>query len=143
VLAQIQAAFADVPRPANDDLLHPNCFDDNDIAELYEVVDWHDLSDAMVENEYAALSFLSPEGFHYFIPAYMSFTLRHPESGAAAVESTLWSLSPVSDQHFTPSKFIHFNAAQAASVVAFLEAISAYHEVDDALLYWMERSVQP
>jgi hypothetical protein len=140
VLAQIQAAFADVPRPANDDLLHPNCFDDNDIAELYEVVDWRDLTDAIVENEYAALSFLSPEGFRYFIPAFMIFTLRHPESGATAVESTIWSLSPVNDQHFTPSKYILFDAAQSATVVAFLEAMAEYEEVDDALLYWMERS---
>jgi hypothetical protein len=142
VLVQIYAAFANVPRPENDELLHPNCADDNDIMALYEVTDWHDLSDATVENEYAALSFLSPAGFRYFIPAYMSFTLRHPESGAAAVESTIWSLSPNSDQHFNPSKFIRFDAAQSAAVVSFLEAMAAYQEVDDALLYWLERVIQ-
>ena len=142
MLAQIDAAFATVPRPGNDELLHPNCADDNDIMALYEVTDWHDLSDATVENEYAALSFLSPAGFRYFISAYMSFTLRHPESGAAAVESTIWSLSPVNDQHFNRSKFILFNAAQSAAVVAFLEAMGAYEEVDDALLFWLERKSQ-
>jgi hypothetical protein len=142
VLAQIDTAFATVPRPGNDELLHPNCADDNDIMALYEVTDWHDLSDATVENEYAALSFLSPAGFRYFIPAYMSFTLRNPESGAAAVESTLWSLSPSSDQHFTPSKFIHFDAAQSTAVVSFLEAMAKYQEVDEALLYWLERANQ-
>jgi hypothetical protein len=142
LLAQIEAAFADIPRPRNDELLHPNCADDNDIAALYEVADWRDLSDATIENEYAALSFLSPAGFRCFIPAYMSFTLRFPESGAAAVESTLWSLSPVNDQHFNPSKFILFDVAQSAAVVASLEALAAHEEVDDALLFWMERVAQ-
>jgi hypothetical protein len=46
------------------------------------------------ESEYAALSFLSPAGFRHFIPAYMRFTLRRLGSGAAAVNSTIWSLSP-------------------------------------------------
>jgi hypothetical protein len=139
VLAQIDAAFSDVPRPSNDDLLHPNCFDDNDIAALYAVANWRDLSDAMVENEYAALFFLSPEGFRFFIPAYMTFSLRHPTSGAAAVQSTLMSLSPDYDCAFTPSKFIHFVDAQAAVVVDFFEVMAQHENVDDALLYWYER----
>jgi hypothetical protein len=123
-------------------LLHPNCFDDNDIAALYEVADWHDLDDATIENEYAALSFLSPEGFRYFIPAYMAFALRHWESGAAAVGSTIWSLSPNNDQHFNPSKFILFDDAQSTAVAWFLQVMSASENVDDALLYWWERKAQ-
>jgi hypothetical protein len=136
ILVQIDAAFSDVPRPANDDLLHPNCFDDNDIAALYDVSSWRDLSDALVENEYAALFFLNPEGLRFFIPAYMTFSLRHPMSGAAAVQSTLMSLSPDYDCAFTPSKFIYFDEAQRSAVVAFLEAMSEYDDVDSVLLFW-------
>jgi hypothetical protein len=139
VLAQIDAAFSDVPRPANHDLLHPNCFDDNDIAALYDVSSLRDLTDAMVENEYAALAFFSPEGFRFFLPAYLTFSLRHPTSGAAAVQSTLMSLSPDYDCAFTPSKFIHFDDAQAAVVVNFFEVMAQNEYVDDALLYWYER----
>ena len=51
------------------------------------------IEDTFAEN--AALSFLSPDGFRHFIPAYMGFTLRHLESGAAAVDSPIWSHSPV------------------------------------------------
>jgi hypothetical protein len=94
-LAQIDEAFADAPRPSNDELLHERCMDDNDIARLYPVANWRELSDELVESEYAALSFLSPDGFRHFIPAYMGFTLRNLESGAAAVDSTIWSLAPV------------------------------------------------
>ena len=94
-LAQIEAAFADAPRPPNDDLLHEQCMDDNDIVRLYPLEHWRDMPDDLVESEYAALAFLSPDGFRHFIPAYMGFTLRRLDSGAAAVDSTIWSLAPV------------------------------------------------
>jgi hypothetical protein len=142
VLAQIGAAFALVLRPGNDDLLHPNCFNDNDIATLYDVPHWRDLTDAIVENEYAAPAFLSPAGFRFFIPAYLSLSLRKPASGLAAVEMTLMSLSPEYDQMFHPSKFSQFNSQQDAAVIAFLEAMSMYEDVDDALLHWLERQAQ-
>jgi Family of unknown function (DUF6714) len=127
-LAQIDEAFADAPRPSNDDLLHERCMDDNDIARLYPVEHWRELPDELVESEYAALSFLSPDGFRHFIPAYMGFTLRHLESGAAAVDSTIWSLSPVfyDDEglkDYVVSKFASLTDGQRAAVVAFLEAV--------------------
>jgi hypothetical protein len=128
VLAAIAAAFADVPRPPNEALLHERCFDDNDIAALYDVPDWRELSDETIEREYAALSFLSPDGFRHFIPAYMGFALRHARSGAAAVSSTIWSLDPdvYAEEHlraFTRSKLAGFDSAQRAATIAFLEAM--------------------
>lgn len=125
-LAQIDAAFGAAPRPPDDELLHERCLDDNDIARLYPVQHWRELPDELVESEYAALSFLSPDGFRHFIPAYMGFTLRHLDSGAAAVDSTIWSLAPVfyedpGIQDFTVSKFASLSESQRAAVIAFLE----------------------
>jgi hypothetical protein len=137
VLETIAAAFADVPRPPNDALLHERCFDDNDIAALYDVAHWRELDDATIEREYAALSFLSPEGFRHFIPAYMGFALRHRDSGAAAVDSTIWSLDPdlYAAEHlreFTRSKLVGFDEPQRAATIAFLEAVGA----ERALAWW-------
>jgi hypothetical protein len=124
----IEAAFADAPRPPDGELLHERCFDDNDIVALYGVPHWRDLDDATVEREYAALSFLSPAGFRHFIPAYLSFALRHLDTGAAAVDSTIWSLSP--DRYddpelcaFARSKLELLDERQRAATVAFLEAV--------------------
>ena len=64
-LGQTALAFRDAPRPCRE--MH------------------HEL----VESEYAALSFVSAGGFRPFIPAYMCFTLRNLDSGAAAVDSTI------------------------------------------------------
>jgi hypothetical protein len=148
-LARIDAAFADAPRPSNEDLLHERCFDDNDIVQLYPVPDWKQLPDELIEGGYAALSFLSPEGFRHFIPAYMSFALRHLGSGAAAIDSTIWSLSPdvYGDEKlraFAVSKYAQLTGPERAAVIAFLAAIRELgdehdaDEADKALGYWVE-----
>ncbi len=144
LVARIASAFGDVPRPPDDALLHPDARDDNDIAALYGVSSWRDLDDATVEREYAALAFLAPEGFRHFLPAYLSFALRHPTSGAAAVGSVVYALGPLDEEplaSFMRSKFAGFSAAQSAAVVAFLEAMRPYEDVTDALAYWTSPGV--
>ena len=126
-LATIEEAFGDAPRPPDEELLHERCFDDNDIVALYGVTHWRELGDDTVEREYAALSFLSPGGFRHFVPAYLGFALRRLDTGAAAVDSTIWSLSPdrYDDpglQAFTHTKLEPLDERQGAATVAFLEA---------------------
>ena len=150
-LAQIEAAFADAPRPPNEGLLHELCMDDNDLIYLYEVERWRDMPDELVESEYAALAFLSPDGFRHFIPAYMSFALRRVDSGAAAVDSTIWSLAPVfyedeSLKDYAVSKFTTLTEDQRAAVMAFLEAVCDVGDeyvagsAGKALTWWRERA---
>jgi hypothetical protein len=144
--AAIERAFAGAPRPPDEALLHPQCFDDNDIVALYAYAHWRDVPDEVVEREYAALSFLSPDGFRHFLPAYMRFTLGHPGSGAAAVDATIWSLAPgmYADEDlraFARSKYATFDDEQRVAVVGFLDAVKAADardgvEADRALAYW-------
>ena len=121
--------------------------DDSDIVRLYPVEHWREMPDELVESEYAALSFLSPDGFRHFIPAYMGFTLRHLASGAAAVDSTIWSLAPVFYEdaaigEFSVSKLSALTDEQRAAVIAFLEAVRELGDdylagqADKALAWW-------
>jgi hypothetical protein len=148
-LAEIDEAFGDAPRPPNDALLHERCMDDSDIARLYPVEHWREMPDELVESEYAALSFLSPDGFRHFIPAYMSFTLRHLGSGAAAVDSTVWSLAPVFYEdpgigEFVVSKLSALTDRQSPAVIAFLEAVRELgddyvtEQAGKALAWWRD-----
>ena len=135
-LAAIDAAFASAPRPADDALLHADCCDDSDIAALHEFAHWRDVPDDIVANEYAALSFLGPAGYRHFIPAYMSFSLRHLGAGYSAVDRTIWSLtaSAWEDEtadEFRRSKWSLFDDAQRAAVVTFLEAVRELAPDDD------------
>ncbi|HSL66532.1 MAG TPA: DUF6714 family protein [Actinomycetota bacterium] len=138
VLHQIGEAFADAPRPPDAELLHESCADDNDIASLYGIPHWREVPDAVVEQEYAALFFLSPAGFRHFLPASMSFALRNRHSAAAAVGSTVYALTPGEGnlRAFSVSKFDLFDEAQRAAVVAFLEAMVGSEDVTQALEHW-------
>jgi hypothetical protein len=90
------------------------------------VAHWHDLHDEAVEYEYAALFFLAPAGFH-FLPAYMSFALRHQDNGAGVIGSTVYALTQSQGdlREFSLSKFALFDDAQRSAVLAFLEAMAA------------------
>ncbi len=87
----------------------------------------------------------------HFIPAYMGFTLRNLGSGAAAVDSTIWSLAPVfyedaGIQDFVVSKLASLTDSQRAAVVAFLEAVRergdeyVADQAGQALSYWASGS---
>jgi hypothetical protein len=144
VLEQIDQAFAGAPRPVNADLLHPDAHDYSDIQRLPEISHWRDLPDASIENGYEALAFLSPAGFRHFLPAYMSWVLRHPDSGAAVVGSTIFALTPVVEgplRSFMVSKFNLLDGVQKAAVVSFLRMLSNFEDVRAALDYWDPRPV--
>ena len=142
VLDEIQRAFADTPRPSDDELLHPSAHDDGDIQALLGIPHWRELADASVEGEYSALAFLSPAGFRHFLPAYMSWVLRHPDSGAAVVDSTIFSLAPSGEEalrNYMLSKYSLLDAAQRATVISFLRVMANFTDVRNALDHWSPR----
>ena len=132
VVAHVEAAFADAPRPTDDALLHPDCFDDGDLQRLKDFQHWSEVPDEVVISEYAALSFLSPQGFRHFIPAYMCWVLRHPDAPEAVVDSCVWAFLP--QLHPPPvaasvrSKWALLDVQQRAAITAFLEAMRPHHE---------------
>jgi uncharacterized protein DUF6714 len=133
----MDVAFSRTERPANSDLLHPRCMDDGDLLELYEVSDWREMSDELVVNNYAAPSFLSAAGFQYFLPAFISYALRNPESPEFVIESTIFHLTPGDD--FTESRFELFDGPQRHAIRLFLEAMAPNYEVEAAVAYWTPR----
>jgi hypothetical protein len=143
LLQVIDRAFGDAPRPDDKEMLHPESMDDHDIDQLYGIPHWRDVPDAVIEHEYAGLFFLGPAGFRHFLPAYLSYALRHPHTDQFVVESTIFALRPATDdlREFTLSKFSLFDREQRAAVRAFLEAMVAFDNFVDstlaeALAYW-------
>ncbi len=133
VIRQIEQAFADVAYPGDDEMLHPDCMDDMDIAAYYGSVSWADLPATTIAQESAALSFVSPAGFQFLLPAYMIWTLRNLTSGWASVEHTIWSLHPGWSRpelhDFQVSKFALISDEQRKAIIAFLAALA--EEADD------------
>jgi hypothetical protein len=139
-LARIERVFTDVPRPRNDELLHPACADDGDIRELSRYARWQDVPDAVVEREYAALSFLSAEGFRHFLPAYLRFVLRNDDLGQAAIGSTLAALDPgrfgSELEAFQRSKYVAFTEDERRAIGGFLDVVADHEEIGDAVDAW-------
>lgn len=86
---------------------------------------YQDLPDAVVESEYADLSFIGQAGFRYFLPAYMSGVLSHRDSGTDVVQAMIFALTTVEGalRTFMLSKNALFKRAQRAAVASFLEAM--------------------
>jgi hypothetical protein len=139
VLDEIAAAFADAPRPPDEELAHPDSPDFDEVAGLATFAHWRDLPDDVVEGEWEALSFLSPGGFRHYLPAYMSWVLRHPDSGAAVVDATIFALTPPLTgplASYMRSKYSLFDDPQRAAVGTFLRVMASFEDVRAALDYW-------
>lgn len=142
VLGMVRRAFAGDVRPPNAALLHPACHDDMDLDVLYGFDHWRDVPDNVIISEYAALAFLSPEGFRHFIPAYMIWVLRHPDAAESVVDSIVWSFLPELHgpglEAFVRSKWSALNVAQRTAVTAFLRGMIDHHEdAGAALASWL------
>jgi len=122
----IEAAFGGPSPPGDDALLHPQCLDDNDIAEFYGAPDWRDLPDGLLIRNYAAPSFFSAAAFRYYLPAFMMWSLRNVGSSEYLAEATLRAFLPDGEasglREFQLSKYALFDAAQRAAVIIFLQA---------------------
>ncbi|ATB30677.1 DUF6714 family protein [Melittangium boletus] len=71
----IEAAFADTPKPGNDRIGHdPNDWESTELARAFKGRHWKELTPE--ELQYNSSSFLSPEGFHYYFPAYLLAALE-------------------------------------------------------------------
>jgi hypothetical protein len=127
LIRAIEDAWREVARPENDRLLHPRCRDDNDIAWLYPIDHWADLVTADLEPDYASLSFLSPEGFRYFLPVYLIWSLRHLDSDSVVLDSLAFHFTPGPPhlEEFRQSKYSTFSQDQLQLVEATLDLIRA------------------
>ncbi len=128
LVQEIVDAFKDLTCPSDSELLHPDCFDDVDILEFYGGVRWQEMTDTMVVRGYAAPAAFSPRAFQYYLPAYLIWTLKNPDSPEYAGESLLLALDPASDGErlhaFKKSKFQMLTPQQVSVVRKFLRLLS-------------------
>lgn len=140
----VGAAFAGLAPPGDDALLHPDCRDDNDIADFYGPLRREDVTRELLVANYAALSFFSATAFRYYLPAYLALALDEPESPEIVVEATLQALDPSLFgqrlEAFQVSKYARFDDLQKGAVTRFLEAFTRDEDLGgiavEALRYW-------
>jgi hypothetical protein len=125
VRQQVRAAFADAIHPGDDRIAYdPDDWESAELAQAFRGKHWSELSHE--ELQYHSPSFLSSEGFRYYLPAYLLAALDdygnrmpmivygltpHDESSPEERELRDWQLE----------RFEGLTTAQKRAVRAFLE----------------------
>jgi hypothetical protein len=146
LIRRIEVAFAEASPPGDDKLLHPQCMDAEDIKDFYGTASWRGIPDEIVARNNASLCFFSSEAYRFYLPAYLTWVLRHfNTSPSFAVDSTIYSLSPGegSLREFAVSKYALLDSAQRRVVLDFLAYLDEYGSgemdavaVRKAIEYW-------
>ena len=76
----IQAAWVHVPRPRDEELFET---DSEGALEAMRGLSWSEIDTALVDYHYFALAAFAPQGFAYFLPAFMLAALRNENLGVA------------------------------------------------------------
>ena len=137
VIAAIQAAFAEVERLPDEQLFVPAADDLWVDRLLGGSGPWSAVPDSAIEYENAALTAVTTSGLQFFLPAYMCWTLRNPQSSSATVDNTIYRLA----DEGTRLTARGFSTAQRQAVQSFLAWAAETSSVDSpaaqlALQYW-------
>lgn len=139
VIAMIARAFQQVQREDGvslheADVLDSYGTDSQRAAARRKDVDtsWCDVPAADIEHYHAVFSFLDPKGFRYYIPAYMTWSLRNYQSSRSmTVDSTIYALA-LHDQaelrDYQLERYSLLTNEEGGAVLAFLRYMA--HETD-------------
>jgi hypothetical protein len=146
---EIEAAFRDVQHPGDANMLDPESLDnhENEIRGLRGFSSWQSIPDDIVALENAALNFLSPLAFQFYLPAYMKWSLLNLRASSSfTADATIYALTPSSHFVHSVARYALFSPAQVRAVVSFLRVMAASPDSADAEVaeqglrsYWLPR----
>lgn len=143
VRAAIERAFAEVPYPGDDRIVRQSeCMDleRDDVERAFKGKDWRDVLDYPVEflrYHNSALSDFTPEGYQFYLPAYLIATAENYAHVDVVSDAVVFSLkadgrSPES-LAFYQERMMRLTSAQRKAIKSFLEYLKAQHPGDDPL----------
>ncbi len=95
---------------------------------------WQDVPDADIEQYHWILSFLDLQGFHYYVPAYMVWSLKYYKtSESASSDRIIYALDlylSTSKEmiEFRQSRFAVFTPEQCAAICGFLRFMAEHND---------------
>jgi uncharacterized protein DUF6714 len=131
VVAAIRSAFHEVRRGEGFSLHETEVIDDRGPDEeraaarlLDQENSWQEIPAELLEKFGSALAFMNPEGFRYYIPAFMIWTLlNYQTSRAWAIDSTIYALELTNNPNVFAQRLSEFqllNREQHEAIALFL-----------------------
>jgi len=129
VRESIASAFKEVPYPGDDHIALHECLRCRELRDDLRGKSSQVLADSVLEHNCGDLALLSPTAFHYFVPAYMLYSLNHPDSEVAFF--TCQGLGMAGFDGFYLERFRLFSLQQKEAAIAFLEFFKSHEREDD------------
>ena len=102
LIAQIRAAFGAVARPSSDNIVDHECDECVELRDGLLGFPSSELPDTWFDSNWDQLPLLSDQATQYYLPAYLCFALRQPDSLAA--EFVLYALDSEPQDGYTKAQ---------------------------------------
>jgi len=129
----IEAAFADVPYPGDDQLAdHQDCPECDDVRAFFRGKSWLELKFPELYGWYSAINLLTPQALHYFLPGFMLASLGHWEEADLIPSSILYGWLPAEAnekevmRRYRFERQSIFSPTQRAAIAAYLHEYESY-----------------
>ena len=139
----VRSTFAEAAFPRGIDTAGHDCDECDGIRKAFDRQAPFSLPADVLEYHYDSLPMMTPEAFHHFLPAYLTFAIDHPDSLVA--QFAWFSLSPPELNGFYAERFGRFSEAEKAVVLQVAEYLInadndlGSEEVARARRYWCEQ----
>lgn len=138
IIQEIKTAFGDMPYPGAEYIVNDRGGNDLERKRIREEFsgyeNWLDVPRKLLLQERDALPLFEPQGFRFYLPAYMLFTIEDYDGADMIPESIVHSLTlpdaGTELYEFVRERLVLFSEEQRKAVLHFLEYLERCHAED-------------
>ena len=129
IQSEIEVAFGDLPYPGDKNIVASpqHCDECRYTAEFFQSKHWREVAYGQQELPvgWGGISFLTPQAWHFYLPAYMITALHEGTTFPDVAGSTLFHLTPapVSDEKYFQERVPSLSERQKDSIASFVNFI--------------------
>lgn len=126
IASEVEEAFATVPYPGDDRIVGSSThWESPDVLEAFRGKHWREVSLDVLFTYRMSLGQLTPEAFHFYLPACLLASLRYSEAVDTLRENLFSWLTPPEEEGYRAGWFASrvslFDAPQKAAIRRFVE----------------------
>lgn len=138
IIQEIKTAFGDMPYPGAECIVNDRGGNDLERKQIREEFsgyeNWLDVPRDLLLQERDALPLFEPQGFRFYLPAYMLFTIEDYDGADTIPESIVHSLTlpdaGTELYEFVRERLVLFSEEQRKAILHFLEYLERCHAED-------------